>query len=91
MQVFVVLPTGKQVTIDVDTNATVKDLKGKIEAAEGSQENYTLVYGGLALSEDERTLTEAGIGNDATLQYAVPTEGGYSLIHFGIHIHCTVF
>ena len=76
MQIFIITPAGKQVPIDVTANDTVKDVKVKVQAAEGTPDGCQLLYGGKVLKGDDRTLAEANIGHDATLNLAVPVEGG---------------
>ena len=76
MQIFVIMPTGKQVSVDVTPNDTIKSVKAKVQAAEGTPDACQLVYGGKMLNGDDRTLADANIGNEATLNLAVPVEGG---------------
>ena len=77
MKIFIITPAEQTVTVDVDANETIEDLKSHIEACEGTPtEKQQFVYAGKLL-KDEQTLSDYNIGEDATLYLAVQVKGGF--------------
>ncbi|KAM3279965.1 hypothetical protein ACQJBY_047006 [Aegilops geniculata] len=77
MQIFVKTPTGKTVTLEVESTDTVGDVKAKIQREEGmSQEQQRLIFGGKPL-EDERSLAEYNVNKDSTLHLLLHLPGGF--------------
>lgn len=67
MQIYVKAITGKIITLDVNSNEVIADVKLKIQAEEGfPPEMQRLVFDGRQL-EDNRTLGDSNITNESTL------------------------
>ena len=67
MQIFVSLPEGGTITLDVEPSDSIESVKAKIQDSQGIlPENQILKFGGKEL-EDGRTLSDYNIQNGATL------------------------
>ena len=67
MQIFVKMPTGKHITLEVEPTDRIEDVKVKIQDKEGIlPEHYQLIYAGKCL-EDGNTLQDYSVQKDATL------------------------
>ena len=67
MQIFVKMPTGKHITLEVEPTDRIEDVKVKIQDKEGTlPEHYQLIYAGTTL-EDGNTLQDYSVQKDATL------------------------
>ena len=67
MQIFVKMPTGKHITLEVEPTDRIEDVKVKIQDKEGTlPEHYQLIYAGKCL-EDGNTLQDYSVQKDATL------------------------
>ena len=67
MEIFIRLPNGKIITIDVHMDLTVEKLKDKIyEKSKIEPSEQELIYNGVKL-EDSITLSEANIKKEATI------------------------
>jgi len=75
MQIFVKIPTGKTITLDVDSSDTLADLKLKIEDKEGfAPETQQLTFNNQVLSDDDKSLNDYSILAGSTLYFlAHPT------------------
>ena len=67
MQIFVKMPTGKHITLEVEPTDRIEDVKAKILDKEGTLPvYYQLIYAGKCL-EDGNTLQDYSVQKDATL------------------------
>jgi ubiquitin len=73
MQIFVTMPIGKTITLKVDDDDTLNNVKAMIQGKEGiPRKHQRLIYAGQQL-EDEETLSHYNILHESTLQL-VPTK-----------------
>ena len=81
-QLFVRTPTGKTVTLEVDSSDTLENIKQKMQEKEGiAPDRQRLVFGGRIL-EDGRTLADYGIWKEMTLHLVLRPGGDESTTRF---------
>jgi len=72
VQIFVRTPTGKTITLEVETSDTIENLKTKIEDKEGIPSDSHRLFSNGRFLEDGRTLDFYNIQKEASLDLGAP-------------------
>ena len=80
MQIFVRTLTGKTLTLEVDPNDSITNVKKKVREKEGiPEEKQRLIYAGKQLQEGN-TLLDYNIGKYSTLRLVLRLMGGNNMM-----------
>jgi len=80
LTLFIVCLDNRKITIAVDDDETIGNLKDKIYHREGVRpDQQTLTFCGKTLSEDEQTVSDYDMKNGSTVNLVLRLPGGYNI------------
>lgn len=75
MQIFIHLPQNEIITLDVDSDATISQLKNQIYKRDGIPVNMQrLIFGGKQLIDDALSVSEYGITKECVILLLIKNE-----------------